>query len=119
MMTAPELIAECLVDGTAVAEHDRRAISEPEIRAAALALAEQLEGEGERKWAKRLRRAASRDEELLPCYKLSHILYWLRRDRCLEHRPEVVDVLPYAIGLRWPPLGRPPGPPRTTFPFIP
>jgi hypothetical protein len=119
MMTAPELIAECLVDGTAVAEHDRRAISEPEIRAAALALAEQLEGEGERKWAKRLRRAASRDEELLPCYKLSHILYWLRRDRCLPHRPEVVDVLLYAIGLRWPPLGRPPGPPRTTLPFIP
>jgi hypothetical protein len=118
-MTAPELIAECLVDGTGLAEHDRRAMSEPEIRAAAMALAEQLEGQGERRWATRLRRAASCDEELLPCYKLSHILYWLRRDRCLRHPPEAVNRLLYAIGLLWPPTGRPPGPPRTTFPFIP
>jgi hypothetical protein len=118
MMTPQEMTAECLVDGNPLPQLLRRAMTEAEIRSTAVELAEQLEGDGESRWAKQVRHAALQGEELLPCWKLSHILYWLRRDRCFQPPIETIDLLLYAIGLPWPPTGRPPGPPRTTLLII-
>lgn len=79
---------------------ERGAIPPEEIRARVVAMADTLD----RRWAKRLRSAAS-------LYEAAHYLVWLRADRCIQRNTVEIDRLLYAIGLLLPtegPRSRPP-----------